>query len=109
VWNVGLTVHVPVWNWMESSYKIRASKNATLISEMELSDANEKINLQISQCRFKLNEAKKRLKMATDNLTSADEAEDNLSFAQRVGRFIKNLIITVVIILAILIIIGILS
>ncbi len=73
VWNVGLTVHVPVWNWMESSYKIRASKNATLISEMELSDANEKINLQISQCRFKLNEAKKRLKMATDNLTSADE------------------------------------
>ena len=44
-----------------------------------------------------------------NNLTSADEAEDNLSFAQRVGRFIKNLIITVVIILAILIIIGILS
>ena len=44
-----------------------------------------------------------------NNLTSADEAEDNLSFAQRLGRFIKNLIITVVIILAILIIIGILS
>lgn len=44
-----------------------------------------------------------------NNLTSADEAEDHLSFAQRVGRFIKNLIIMVVIILAILIIIGILS
>ena len=44
-----------------------------------------------------------------NNLTSADEAEDSLSFAQRVGRFIKNLIITVIIIVAIIIIIGLLS
>ena len=44
-----------------------------------------------------------------NNLTSADEAEDNLSFAQRLGRFIKNLIITVIIIVAIIIIIGLLS
>lgn len=44
-----------------------------------------------------------------NNLTSADEAEDNLSFAQRVGRFIKHLIITVIIIVAIIIIIGLLS
>lgn len=44
-----------------------------------------------------------------NNLTSADEAEDNLSFAQRVGRFIKNLIITAIIIVAIIIIIGLLS
>jgi hypothetical protein len=44
-----------------------------------------------------------------NNLTSADEAEDNLSFAQRVGRFIKNVIITVIIIVAIIIIIGLLS
>lgn len=44
-----------------------------------------------------------------NNLTSADEAEDNLSFTQRVGRFIKNLIITVIIIVAIIIILGLLS
>ena len=44
-----------------------------------------------------------------NNLTSTEEAEDNLSFAQRVGRFIKNLIITVIIIVAIIIILGLLS
>ena len=44
-----------------------------------------------------------------NNLTSADEAEDNLSFAQRLGRFIKNLIITVIVILGIIIVIGLLS
>ena len=44
-----------------------------------------------------------------NNLTSADEAEDNLNFAQRVGRFIKHLIIAVIIIVAIIIIIGLLS
>ena len=44
-----------------------------------------------------------------NNLTSADEAEDNLSFVQRTGRFIKNLVITVIIIVAIIIIIGLLS
>ena len=44
-----------------------------------------------------------------NNLTSADETEDNLNFAQRVGRFIKYLIITVIVIVAIIIIIGLLS
>jgi len=44
-----------------------------------------------------------------NNLTSADEAEDNLNFVQRAGRFIKNLVITVIIIVAIIIIIGLLS
>lgn len=73
MWNVGVTIQVPVWNWMESTYKIRASKTATLISRMEMSDAKEKIDLQISQNRFKLSEARKQLAMATKNLESANE------------------------------------
>jgi len=44
-----------------------------------------------------------------NNLTNADETEDNLSFAQRVGRFVKKLFITTIIIIVILIIIGLLS
>ena len=44
-----------------------------------------------------------------NNLTSADEAEDNLSFVQRLVRFIMNLILAVIIIAAIIIIIGLLS
>jgi len=73
VWNVGVMVRVPIWNWFEGEYKVRASKAATLIAEMELSDAKEKIDLQISQSEFKVNEATKKLTMANKNLASAEE------------------------------------
>ena len=73
VWNIGLMVRIPVWNWFEGEYKIRASRSATNIACMELSDAREKVELQLSQCRFKMKEAGKRLETATKNLSSADE------------------------------------
>lgn len=73
VWNVGVLVRVPVWNWFEGAYKVRATRAATTIATIELEDAREKIELQIEQCRFKLKEAEKRLQMATKNLSSADE------------------------------------
>lgn len=73
IWNVGLIVRVPVWNWFEGEYKVRASRAATTIASMELDDAREKIELQLEQCRFKMKEANKRLAMATKNLSSADE------------------------------------
>ena len=73
VWNVGVTVQVPVWNWFEGTYKVRASKAATGIAMMELSDAREKVQLQVTQSRYKLNEAQKRLAMARKNIKSAEE------------------------------------
>ena len=73
MWNVGVMVRVPVWNWFEGEYKVRASRAATTIATMELDEAREKIELQLEQCRFKLKEADKRLAMATKNLSSADE------------------------------------
>lgn len=79
VWNVGVLVQVPVWNWFEGAYKVRAAKTATNIAQMQLSDAQEKIQLQISQSRYKLSEAHKRLAMAEKNIKSAEE---NLRCAQ---------------------------
>lgn len=73
VWNVGVLVRVPVWNWFESTYKIRASKTATAIAVMELDEAREKIELQVSQSSFKVSEANKRLLMAKKNTERADE------------------------------------
>jgi len=72
-WNVGVIVHVPVWNWFDGAYKIRASKVATSMARMELSDAQEKIDLQVTQSRFKVKEAHKRLMMARKNIKSAEE------------------------------------
>jgi outer membrane protein TolC len=73
VWNVGVMVRVPVWNWFEGEYKIRASKAATNIACMELNDVQEKIDLQIAQSRYKLSEAQKRLSVTQKNIASANE------------------------------------
>src|SRR3712207_7470995 len=73
LWNVGVMVRVPVWNWFEGSYKVRASKLATSMAEMEFNDAKEKIDLQVAQSQFKVKEAHKRLIMANKNIKSAEE------------------------------------
>ena len=73
VWNVGVLVQVPVWTWMESKYKIRASKGATAIAELELNDLREKVELQVTQGEYQLREANKRLASAQKNIQSAEE------------------------------------
>ncbi len=73
VWNVGVVVRIPVWNWFEGTYKIRASKTATSIAQLELDDAREKVELQVSQSSFKVAEAGKKLAMAKKNTERADE------------------------------------
>ena len=73
VWNVGVMVRVPVWNWMETSYKVKASKIASTMVSLELDEAREKIELQVSQSKFKMKEAQKRLTMACKNVENAEE------------------------------------
>lgn len=77
-WNVGVLVRVPVWNWGDVAYKVRAAKGATTIAEMQLDDAREKIALQVNQSAFQLNEAHKKLAMAE---ASTQRAEENLRCA----------------------------
>lgn len=85
-WNVGLIVQVPVWNWFEGVYKVRATRTATSIAELTMSDAQEKIELQIAQSRFKVKEANKKLAMALKNISSAEEnlRSANLGFKEGV-------------------------
>lgn len=73
VWNVGVLVQVPVWNWFDGSYKVRAAKAAANIAQMNLNDTQEKIHLQITQSQFKVKEAQKKLNMAQKNIKSAEE------------------------------------
>lgn len=72
-WNVGVLIAVPVWNWGDVTYKVRASKGATTIASLELTEAREKIELQVNQSSFKVDEAKKRLAMAKANTMKAEE------------------------------------
>jgi outer membrane protein TolC len=72
-WNVGVSLRVPIWNWGDVMYKVRASKGATTIASLELAEARELIELQVNQSTFKVDEANKKLTMAMKNIQRADE------------------------------------
>ena len=77
-WNIGVMVSVPVWNWNDVTYKVRAAKNQAMIAELELDDVREKVELQVSQGNFRVNEAAKKLRLAN---ASTKRAEENLRCA----------------------------
>ena len=85
-WNVGVLVRIPIWNWGDVMYKVRASKGATSIAKLELAEAREKIELQVNQTTFKVDEANKKLTMAQKNIQRADEnlRTANLGFQEGV-------------------------
>ncbi len=73
VWNVGVSVRIPLWNWGDVMYKVRAAKGATSIAKLEMAEARELIELQVNQSTFKVGEANKKLTMAQTNIARADE------------------------------------
>ena len=85
-WNVGVLVRIPIWNWGDVMYKVRASKGATSIANLELQEAREKIELQVNQNTFRVNEANKKLTMAQSNIARANEnlRTANLGFQEGV-------------------------
>ena len=86
MWNVGVLVRIPIWNWGDVMYKVRASKNATTILNLELEEAKEKIELQATQTAYQMDEANKRLTLAETSVKQADEnlRTANLGFSEGV-------------------------
>ena len=79
MFSVGATVSIPLWHWGGRYSKLRAAKSETLIKQLELDEAKEKVELQVSQAVFKTKESLKTLQMTENNLAKADE---NLRQAQ---------------------------
>ncbi len=71
--SVGAMLTVPIWHWGGNYNKYRAAKAQTSAMRMELEDAKEMIDLQVSQANFKAEEALKTRRMTAANLESADE------------------------------------
>ena len=86
LWNVGVLVRVPIWNWGDVAYKVRAAKGATSIATLEREEAREMIELQVNQNTFRVTEANKQLTMAKSNIARADEnlRTANLGFKEGV-------------------------
>ncbi|WP_455091692.1 TolC family protein [Prevotella jejuni] len=73
LWNIGVTVQVLVWTWGENKYKIRASRTATSIAQLEMDDVRKKIDLEIEQNRLRLKDANKQLATSHKNMAAAEE------------------------------------
>lgn len=79
-WNVGVMLQVPILNWGEGFYKVKAAKAESTITQLQKEEIKEKIQLQISQSKFKTEEAQKRLALAN---RSMEKAEENLKIANK--------------------------
>lgn len=77
--SVGAMVTIPIWHWGGDYNRYKAAKSNTNAQRLLLEDAEEKIQLQVSQARFSFDEAKKTYDMTVTNLAKADE---NLRQAQ---------------------------
>lgn len=78
MWNVGITLNVPILTWGDRSYKVKSAKAEALMHRYETEVVKEKIELQVNQCRQKLQESMERYQTT---LRSVDEAEENLRYA----------------------------
>ena len=79
VFHVGAMITIPIWHWGGNYNKYRAAKSETTIMRLQLEDAKEKIQLQVSQAGFKTRESLKTYKTTQSNLANANE---NLRHAQ---------------------------
>ena len=78
MWAAGVVVSVPILHWGEGIYKVKATKAEANIARYRLEDVKEKVELQVTQSSYKVNEATKKLAMAEKNM---EKAEENLRYA----------------------------
>ncbi len=78
MWNVGIIVNIPIFHWGEGIYKVKSAKAQANAMQYQLNEVKEKIELQVNQSTFKMNEAAKKLAMTEKNM---EKAEENLRYA----------------------------
>lgn len=81
MWNVGVTLKVPLWHWGESLAKLRAARTDVALATLRYDEAREKIQLQVKQTATAVNEANRKLVLSDKNI---EKAEENLRVA-RIG------------------------
>ena len=74
MFNVGVMVKVPLSGWWEGTYRRNSAKAETRIKTLEWQDAREKIELQVNQSVYKVNEAGKKLIASSRNMENAEES-----------------------------------
>lgn len=73
--SIGATLSIPLWHWGGNYNKYKAAQVQTHIAQMELDNAKDMVDLQVSQSAFKTQEAVKTYNTTLSNL---DKAKENL-------------------------------
>lgn len=71
--SIGAVVTIPIWHWGGNYNKYKAAKSEVNVMKLQLEDAKEMIELQVSQAAFKAREAMKTYTMTSSNLEKANE------------------------------------
>ncbi len=78
MWSVGVMVNIPLVTFGERVYKVKAARAEAATAMLKLDETREKVELQVSQSRQKVQEAAERLQTAR---RSCEEADENLRYA----------------------------
>lgn len=87
MWNIGIIMKIPLWNWGEGKYSIRSAKAAEKIALYTLHEAQEAMELQLQQSHKQLSEAYGQYRMAMSNTDTANENLRNANIAFSEGMY----------------------
>ncbi len=87
---VGAALTIPIWHWGGNYNHYKAAQSATRAQKLMLEDMEQKVELQVSQAKFKFQEAFKTYDMTKANMRSAELNLDNARTAFKEGVMTTN-------------------
>ena len=84
-WAVGVTLKMPLWNWGEGRYKVRAAKAEAAVAKLKKEDAKDLIRLELEQSALRVGEADRQYRLSLKHFEKADENLRTASLGHREG------------------------
>ena len=78
MFNVGIVANVPLFHFGDKFHTLNAARSQRKIATLQLEERKEKMQLQIKQCSYRVNESMKKKSATQHNI---DQAEENLRYA----------------------------
>lgn len=73
MFNAGVVVSIPIFHFGDKIHTLRSARYSQKIVDYQIQEAREKIELQVSQSNFRMQEANKKLISAQSNIAAAEE------------------------------------
>lgn len=83
--HIGAMVKIPLSGWWEGTHKRNSARAETNIQRLQYEEAREKIELQVNQSVYQVNEASKKLTASTRNMEMAEENLRHANFGFEEG------------------------